>query len=67
MYWQLLLAKETATRSSPYSENEHQWSINDFWLIILASLCSDWLHTSIFQTLAAFTGKNYSDMIPAAS
>jgi hypothetical protein len=32
MYWQLLLVKETATRSSPHSENERQRSINDLWL-----------------------------------
>jgi len=67
MYWQLLLAKEIAPRSSPHSENERQQSVNEFELRILANLCSDWLHTSIYQILAAFTGKNDSKMLPAAS
>jgi hypothetical protein len=65
MYWQLVLSNERATWSPPHSENERQRSINDFKLHILANLFSDWLQTSIFQTLAAFTGKNYTDMLPA--
>jgi len=67
MYWQLVLAKETATRSSPHSENERQRSVNDFYLRILVNLCSNWLHTSMYQILAVFTGKNNSTMLPAAS
>jgi hypothetical protein len=67
MYLQHLLAKETAPQSSPHCENERQQSVNDFYLCILANLCSDWLHTSIYQILAAFTGKNDSKMLPAAS
>jgi len=67
MYWQLLLAKETTPRSSPHSENERQQSVNDCWLRILANLSSDWLHTSIYQILAAFTGKNDSKMLPGAT
>jgi hypothetical protein len=34
---------------------------------MLANSCSDWLQTSIFQTLAAFTGNTNSDMLPIAS
>jgi len=67
MYWQLLLAKEIAPRSSPQSENERQQGIKDFYLCILANLCSDWLHTLIYQILAAFTRKNGSKMLHAAS
>jgi hypothetical protein len=67
MYWQLLLAKETATWTSPHSENECQRSVTDFWLRILPNLCSDWLQISIFETLAAITRKNESDMLTAAS
>jgi len=32
MDWQLLLAKETATQTSPNSENESQRSVNDLGL-----------------------------------
>jgi len=67
MDWELLLAKETAPRSSPHSENEHQQSVNHFYLRILANLFSDWLNTSIYQILAALTGKKDSKMLHAAS
>jgi hypothetical protein len=67
MYWQHLLPKETATKSLPHSEYQCQQSLNDFWLHMLANLCSDWLHTSIYQILAAFTGKNNSKTLLAAS
>jgi len=67
MHWQLLLAKEKATQSLPHSENESQRSVNYFQLRILDNLFSDWLQTSIHQILAAITGKNYSDMLAAAS
>ena len=66
-YWQPLLAKTTVTRSLWHPENEGQPSINDFWLGILGKLCSDWLQTSIYEILAAFTGKTNRDMVPAAS
>ena len=56
-----------ATWSLPHSENQCQWSINDFKLCILGNLSSDWLQTSIDETLAAFRGKNNSDMLPAES
>jgi hypothetical protein len=65
MYWQLSLAKDTVTWSSPHSDNERQQSVNDIYLRILANLCSDWFHTSIYQILAAFTGKNNSKMLSA--
>jgi hypothetical protein len=67
MYWPLLLSKETATQSPPHSEYERQRRVNDFALRILANLYSNWLQTSIYQILAAFTGKNYSDTLLAAS
>jgi len=66
-YWQPSLTKTTATRSLRHPENERQRSVNDFQLCILGKLCSDWLQTSIYQILAAFTGKNNSDTLPAAS
>jgi len=66
-YWQPLLGKTTATCSLPHRENEGQWSVNYCQLCILGNLCSDWLETSIYQLLAAITGKNNSDMVPAAS
>jgi hypothetical protein len=67
MYWQLLLAKEKATQSSPHSENERQQKVNDCWLRIMANLCSDWLHPSIYQILAAITSKINSKMLTVAS
>jgi len=66
-YWQFLLAQTTVTCSLPYSENERQWSFNDFKLCIFDDLCSNWLQTSTYQILAAFTGINNSDMLPATS
>jgi len=66
-YWQPLLAKTTATCSLRHPENERQPSVNNLSLCILCMVCSDWLQTSIYQILAAFTGKNNSDMLPVAS
>jgi len=54
-------------RSLPHSENERPWSVNHFQLCILGNLSSDWLQASIDEILAAFGGKNSSDMLPAAS
>jgi len=67
MYWRLFLANETVTQSPPHSENERHWSGNDFQIRILGNWCSDWLQTHIHPIFAAFTGKNYSNMLPAAS
>jgi hypothetical protein len=64
--WQPVLAKMTATNSLPHPENGRQWSINNCQLCIFADLCSDWLQTSIYQILAAITGKNNSQMFPEA-
>jgi len=36
--------------------NEHQRSVNDFWLCIMGYLSGDWLQTSINDILAAFRG-----------
>jgi len=66
-YWQPLLAKSTATCSLLHPENMRQQSISNFQLPILSNLSSDWLQTSVHQILAAFTGKNTSDMLPVAS
>jgi len=66
-HWQPLLGNTTATCSLPQPENERQWSVNNVLSRILANLCSDWLQTSIYRILAAFTGKNNSEMLPAAS
>jgi hypothetical protein len=66
-YWQPLLAKTTVTCSLRHPENESQRSVNDFQLCILSKLCSNRCQTSIYEILAAFTGINDSDMLPAAS
>jgi hypothetical protein len=66
-YWQPLLANTTLTCSLQHPEIERQRSVNNFQLCILSKLCSDWCQTSIYEILAAFTGKNNSDMLPAAS
>jgi hypothetical protein len=66
-YWHPLLAKTTATWSLRHPENDRQWSANDFELCILPKLCSDWCQASIYEILAAFTGKTNSNMLPAAS
>jgi hypothetical protein len=66
-YWQPLLAKTTAACSLRHPETERQRSVNDFLLSILSKLFSDWLRKSIYEIFAAFTGKNNSDMLPAAS
>ena len=66
-YWQPWLRKTTVTCSLPHPENERQRMVNDFYHHILSNLCSDWLQRSIYQILAAFTGKNYSAMLPATS
>jgi len=42
-YWQPLLGKTTATCSLPHPENERQWSVNDFQLLIFGNLSSAWL------------------------
>jgi len=56
-YWQPLLVTTPATCSLPHPENERQGSVNDFQLCIFGNLCSHWLQTSIYEILAAFTGK----------
>jgi hypothetical protein len=61
------LAKEIAKRLPPHFEHQRQWIINDCYLGIVDKLCSDWLQTSIYEIFAAITGKNNSDMLPAAS
>jgi hypothetical protein len=66
-YWQPLLVKTTVTLSLRHHKNERDWSVNDYLLRILSKLCSNWCQTSIYETLAAFTGKNNSNMLPAAS
>ena len=66
-YWQPLLAKTTATRSLRHPANEHHRSVNDSLLCSLGKLCSDSLQTSIYEILEAFTCKDNSDMLPAAS
>jgi hypothetical protein len=67
MYWQVLQPTETATESLLHSENERQWSVNDFYQYIFGILYSNWFYTSIHVTVAAFKGKNNCDMLPAAA
>jgi hypothetical protein len=66
-YQQPVTGKTTATCYLPCPENEHQPSVNNLELPILSNLCSDWLQTSIYQILAAFTGKNNCEMLHASS
>jgi hypothetical protein len=66
-YWHPLLAKTTATCSLRHPENEGQRSVNDLEICILSKLGSDWCHTSRYEILEAFTGKNNSVMLRAAS
>jgi len=65
-YWLPLLANTTATCSLLHPDNERQWSVNNFLLRIFGNLSSDWLQASIYQILAAFTGKNNSGVLSAA-
>jgi len=66
-YWPPLDAKTEATHSLPNPENERQSSINDFKSCIVGNPTGDWLETSINQKLAAFRGKNITQMLPAPS
>jgi len=62
MYWQLLLAKETAIRSLSHSQNVHQQSINDFWSCKSGNYIVAWLLLGKTDVLAAFISKRDSDM-----
>jgi len=64
-YGQPLLGKTTETCSLLHPENERQQSDKESKPRILGDLSSDWLQRSIYQIMAAFTGKNYSGMLPA--
>jgi len=66
-FWLPLLGETTVTCSLPHPENERQQSVNDFKLWVMGNFFSDCLQISIDQILAAFTGKNNSYMLPAAS
>jgi len=66
-YWQHLLVKDKPTWSSPHSENERQRSVNDFYLSNMGNICSNRLQTFSYEILAAVSGKNNSNMPPAAS
>jgi len=66
-HWPYFKAKEIVTRSLPHSENERQWSFNDFescksgnWKVTCPLLC-------ITDVLTAFKGQRESDMLPAWS
>jgi len=45
------------TCSLQHPENECQRSVNDVQLRVLGNSSSDWLQISIYEILAAFTGK----------
>jgi len=60
MYWQLLLAKETAPRSSPHSENHRQWSVNSFCCCIFGNHVIALIFTFITELLTAIIGKKYN-------
>jgi len=59
----IIIGKKTATWSLPYSENEHELSVNDFWLCMLGYLCGDSLQISINEALAACSVKSNSSML----
>jgi hypothetical protein len=65
MYWQLLLVKETATQSSPHSENKRQRSVNDLWLFKHGNQAVLWSLLGIINVLAAFIGKRDSTTVIA--
>jgi len=65
MYWQLLVAKETATRSSPLSENERQWSVNNLRLCKYGNYTVLWSLLGIIDVLAAFIGQRDSNTVIA--
>ena len=65
MYWQLLLAKEIALRSSPHSENERQQSVNDLWLSNDGNSTVLWSLLGITDVLPALIGKRDSNTIIA--
>jgi hypothetical protein len=57
MYCHRLFVKQTATRSSPHSENERQRSVNDLWLCKYGNQKVLWSLLGIIEVLAAFMGK----------
>jgi len=50
-------------QSAPHPENQRQRSVNNFQVLSSHDSGSDWLQTSIYRILAAFTGKHYSNML----
>jgi hypothetical protein len=54
-----------AVRSLRPSENERQWSINNFWFCIIRNLSCVLLQTVISSVLAAFIGNKVGGMVTA--
>ena len=53
--------------SLPQSENDCEWSVNDFGLGILGFLTGGWLEISINEALATFSPKDCRDIHSAPS
>jgi hypothetical protein len=66
-YWLSLMTETTATGCLPRPENDHERNVSNGWLHMIGDLCSDWLQASIYQMLAACTGKNNSGILAAGS
>jgi hypothetical protein len=52
-----------ATTSLLCPKNEHQQSVKDFWLSIIANASTVPRHEAITKLLAAFIGENNRDII----
>jgi len=65
MYWQHLYVKNTVTGSLPPSENERQWSVNDFRFCKYGNCIVIWSLLGITYVLAALIGKRDSNTVTA--
>jgi len=62
IYWPCLRAKTIPTHSLPHAENQHQWSVNDFWACILANLSFALWQWFINRGTVAFSTKTVHDI-----
>jgi hypothetical protein len=67
VFWRPVYAKQTAIPSMHRLENEHQRSVNNWWLCILGNLGGTMLQTVMNTALTAFIRKRETDMLPAPS
>jgi hypothetical protein len=45
-------------RSLPHSENERQWSVNNFWRSMMVNHNARWQLMAIYTVLTSFIGYN---------